>query len=133
PWGAGAARPGRPSRGGGAGWGSPRRRDSPPPHERPRSRRAAPRSNLPLTPLPRRSVCPPERRFASPRSSSLELASAVDARRRPRDRLQPLRADRVAAVRADPVRAIVDGAERRLDPRQLEARAVAQREVPLLL
>src|SRR5919204_578352 len=42
-------------------------------------------------------------------------ASAVDAERRPRPRLEPRLGDRPAAVRADAVRAVLDSLQRGLD------------------
>ena len=80
---------GRPSRMPRAAFGWPRRRASPLPAGRPRSRRA-------LQP-PRVRCC----RLPRPRPPSPDaLPGAVDADRRPRDRLEPLRRDRVAAARA---------------------------------
>src|SRR6185503_6835217 len=99
----------------------PPRRDSP----RPAGRRRSTRAGL----LPPRPALPPP---PVPLSSPAQLPRAVDAMRRPWDRLEALRRDRVAAVGARAVGPVVDRAERRLDPRQLEARSIAQREVALL-
>src|SRR5512132_1140209 len=57
----------------------------------------------------------PDNAIASDGSTSLFLALAVDALGRPGHRLEPLRGDRLAAVGADAVGAVVDALQGRVD------------------
>src|SRR5687768_7925045 len=110
---------------GAAGCAGPRRRDSPLLAGCRRARRAPARGLR----CPRRGL----RRAPAVSLSSAPLARAVDALGGPRERLQALGRDGLAAGLARAVRALVERPERRLDAVQLHPRPIAQRQVALLL
>src|SRR5262249_8744679 len=65
------------------------------------------------------------------RSSALALTLAADAERRPRARLEPFGRDLVAAIRARPVRPIVDALQRAVDLREDVLGVLLERVVEL--
>src|SRR5262249_29370198 len=65
------------------------------------------------------------------RSSALALTLAADAERRPRARLEPFGRDLVAAIRARPVRPVVDALQRAVDLREDVLGVLLERVVEL--